>query len=219
MINSLFDRRFLSYICPAFLISMAVLDPGNISGDIALGQKTDFRLLWLLIVSGILCYEYQSLAIKVGVYSGKDLASLCKIYYPYRWCIFLWVMSEIALLAADTQEVLGTAIALNLMFGLNLYVGIIISLILAFVLMQFQTYKQRVFEGVFGVFIMIMGICFGINFLSEKHDYGEIALGFFPFMKLNDLSYGISLLGAVLMPQNLFLHSALVQTRKNEIET
>ena len=128
-------------------------------------------------------------------------------------------MSEIALLAADTQEVLGTAIALNLLLGTNLYVGIVISLILAFSLMQFQSYKQRVFEGVFGVFIMIMGICFAINFFREKHNYGEIMLGFFPFMKLSDLSYGVSLLGAVLMPQNLFLHSALVLTRKNEIQT
>lgn len=209
------DSQFFKYVGPAFLISMAILDPGNISGDIALGQMTGFRLLWLLVVAGVLCYQYQSIAIKLGVYTGKDLASLCKIYYTREWCVFLWIMSEIALLAADTQEVLGTAIALNIMFGLNLYTGIIVSLIIAFGLLQLQQYKQQLFEAVFGIFILVMASCFAFNFFSMKHSYTDIFLGLIPFMKISDLPYGVSLLGAVLMPQNLFLHSALVLTRKN----
>jgi len=212
------DKKFFKYVGPAFLISMAILDPGNISGDIALGQKTGFRLLWLLVVAGILCYEYQSIAIKLGVYTGKDLASLCKMYYTRSWCVFLWIMSEIALLAADTQEVLGTAIALNLLFGLNIYTGILFSLIAAFMLLQLQQYKQQLFEAVFGIFILVMGVCFTINFFSMDHSYSSILLGFLPFMKISDLPYGVSLLGAILMPQNLFLHSALVLTRKNNTE-
>ena len=214
-----FDKKFFRYVGPAFLISMAILDPGNISGDIALGQKTGFRLLWLLVVAGVLCYEYQSIAIKLGVYTGKDLASLCKIYYSRSWCVFLWAMSEIALLAADTQEVLGTAIALKLLFGINVYSGIVLSLIAAFGLLQLQQYKQQLFEAVFGVFILIMAVCFAINFFSMDHSYTDILIGLLPFMKISDLPYGVSMLGAVLMPQNLFLHSALVLTRKHITNT
>jgi len=207
--------EFWQFVGPALLISMGALDPGNISGDIAVGQKAGYRLLWLLVVTSILYYLYQSLAIKLGIYSGKDIASLCKLNYSTRWNVFLWLMAEIALLAADTQEVLGTAIALNLLFGLDIWIGVFISLLLAFgILHSHATYGQRYFEGIFGASIAIMAFCFFINFFKVDHSIGEIALGFLPFMKLQDLPFAISLLGAILMPQNLFLHSALVLTRK-----
>jgi NRAMP (natural resistance-associated macrophage protein)-like metal ion transporter len=210
-----FKSEFWQYMGPALLISMGCLDPGNISGDIAVGQKAGYRLTWLLVCTSVLYYLYQSLAIKLGIYSGKDIASLCKLNYSPRWNIFLWAMAEIALLAADTQEVLGTAIALNLLFGIDIWFGVVLSLVLAFaILHSHATYGQRYFEGIFGASISIMAFCFFVNFFKVDHSISEIALGFIPFMKVEDLPFAISLLGAILMPQNLFLHSALVLTRK-----
>lgn len=206
--------RLINYIGPAFLIAIACLDPGNLSGDIAVGQKTEFRLLWLLVISGILCYYYQSLALTVGVYSERDLSQLCRIYYPFRWNFSIWVMTEIALMASDTQEVLGTAISLKIIFGIDIFYGVLISLVLAFAMLYTQNKGQSFFEKIFAFFISIMGICFFCNFFVIDKNWPGIISGFVPTLKFNDFGYAISLLGAILMPQNLFLHSTLVNTRK-----
>ena len=205
--------RFLEFVGPAFLISMGALDPGNISGDVAVGQKAEYRLIWVLIVAAGLYYWYQSLCIQLGVYARKDIATLCKDTYSKKWNGFLWAMCEVALLAADTQEVLGSAIALQILFGFPPIVGIIASLIIAFAILHMQNKNQQKFEMFFGVCILVMAICFGINFLRTSHPLGEILQGFIPTVRIKDLPYAISLMGSILMPQNLFLHSALVLTR------
>ena len=209
----------MHYIGPAFLIAMACLDPGNLSGDIAVGQKTGYRLLWLLVVSGFLCYYYQSLALTVGTFSRKDISQLCKIYYPINWNISIWLMAEIALLASDTQEVLGTAISLKILFGIEIHYGVVISLILVFLMLYAQNKGQQFFEKIFAVFITIMGVCFFYNFFHIEKDWVGIAFGFIPRMQKNDLGYAISLLGSIIMPQNLFLHSTLVNTRKINVNS
>ena len=206
--------KLINYIGPAFLIAIACLDPGNLSGDIAVGQKTNFRLLWLLVISGILCYYYQSLALTVGVYSERDLSQLCRIYYPYRWNFSIWAMTEIALMASDTQEVLGTAISLKIVFGIEIFYGVLISLLLAFGMLYAQNKGQSFFEKIFAFFISIMGICFFCNFFVIEKNWPGIISGFIPQARFDDFGYAISLLGAILMPQNLFLHSTLVNTRK-----
>jgi NRAMP (natural resistance-associated macrophage protein)-like metal ion transporter len=204
----------MHYIGPAFLIAMACLDPGNLSGDIAVGQKTGYRLLWLLVVSSLLCYFYQYLALTLGTYSGKDISQLCRIHYSSNWSITLWLMTEIALLASDTQEVLGTAIALNILIGIDIFYGVLLSLVLVFIMLFAQNKGQQFFEKIFAFFISIMGICFFCNFFYMEKSWSGIAMGFIPKMHSNDWSYAISLVGAILMPQNLFLHSTLVNTRK-----
>lgn len=204
----------MNYVGPSFLIAIACLDPGNLSGDIAVGQKTDYRLLWLLILSGFFCYFYQSLALTLGTYSQSGISKLCRRYYPWKWSICLWVMAEIALMASDTQEVLGTAIALNVLFGIEIFWGVFLSLLLAFLMLFVQNLGQRTFEKLFAFFISIMSICFFVNFWIVPKRWGEMAWGFVPQLQRNDVGYGISLLGAILMPQNLFLHSNLVNTRK-----
>ena len=206
---------FWKFIGPAFLIAMGCVDPGNISGDIATGQMTSYRLIWLLVASSVLFYYYQRLAIHLGVHSGKDISVLCHQHYSFTWNVFLYLMAEIALLAADIQEVLGTAIALNILFGCAYWLGIMLALILAYLLLQIQTnYGMKVLQVIFMLFILIMVICFGINFAQLDHDYTQIALGFLPFMKISDLPYGISMLGSIIMPQSLFLHSSLVVESK-----
>ena len=206
--------KLMHYVGPAFLIAMACLDPGNLSGDIAVGQMTEFRLLWLLIISGILCYHYQSLALTVGVYSQRDLAQLCRLYYPFKWNVSIWAMTEIALLASDTQEVLGTAISLKILFNIEIFYGVFFSLLLVFLMLFLQNKGQSFFEKIFAMFIWIMGICFFCNFFVIEKDWAGIVRGFVPRIEIKDFSYGISLLGAILMPPNLFLHSSLVNTRK-----
>jgi NRAMP (natural resistance-associated macrophage protein)-like metal ion transporter len=207
-------QNMIYYIGPAFLIAMACLDPGNLSGDIAVGQKTNYRLLWLLIISGLLCYYFQSLALTIGVYTQKDLSQLCRIYYPFRWNFSIWLMTEVALMASDTQEVLGTAIALKIIFGIDIFYGVFVSLLLVFVMLFTQNKGQKFFEKIFALFISIMGICFFYNFFIIDKNWEEIFLGLIPSIQIQDFGYGISLLGAILMPQNLFLHSTLVNTRK-----
>lgn len=206
--------NIMKYIGPAFLIAMACLDPGNLSGDIAVGQKTNCRLLWLLIVSGVLCYYYQSLALTIGIYTQRDLSQLCKLYYPKRWSLSIWLMAEIALIASDTQEVLGIAISLKIFFGIELFWGVLVSLILVFAMLYTQNKGQNFFEKIFGVFILVMAVCFFTNFFVIEKDWLGIVWGFVPTVHPNDFGYAISLLGAILMPQNLFLHSTLVNTRK-----
>ena len=144
-------HNIIYYIGPAFLIAMACLDPGNLSGDIAVGQKTNFRLLWLLVISGLLCYYYQSLALTIGVYSQKDLSQLCKIYYPFRWNFSIWLMTEVALMASDTQEVLGTAIALKIILGIDIFYGVFVSLLLVFLMLYIQNKGQSFFEKIFAL--------------------------------------------------------------------
>ena len=211
------ESEFWRYIGPAFLIAMGCVDPGNISGDIATGQMTHYRLLWLLVASSVLFYFYQCLAIGLSVSTSKDIASLCHIHYPFKWCVFLYVMAEIAILAADTQEVLGTAIALKLLFGMDYTIGVILSLIIAYLILKVETnYGMKTLHFIFFGFILIMIVCFFINFITLKHDYVEILLGFVPFMRIADLPYGISMLGSIIMPQSLFLHSSLViETKKS----
>lgn len=208
------QSKFMKYVGPAFLIAMACLDPGNLSGDIAVGQKTDFRLLWLLIISGVLCYYYQSLALTVGIYTQRDLAQLCKIYYPKHWNLSIWLMTEVALIASDTQEVLGIAISLKILFGIEIFWGVFLSLILVFAMLFTQNKGQSFFEKIFAVFILVMAVCFFVNFFVIEKNWFAIASGFVPNVRVGDFGYAISLLGAILMPQNLFLHSTLVNTRK-----
>lgn len=210
---------FWKYIGPAFLIAMGCVDPGNISGDIATGQITRYRLLWLLVATSVLFYMYQSLCIHLGVHTGRDITYLCHTHYSFRWCVFLYVMAEIALLAADTQEVLGTAIAFNILFGIDYWVGIVFALLSAYLFLHFQNnYSVRFLHISFVAFILIMVFCFGFNFLQLPHSYSEIALGFFPFMKLGDLPYAISMMGSIIMPQSIFLHSALVAEARRKYE-
>jgi NRAMP (natural resistance-associated macrophage protein)-like metal ion transporter len=123
-------------------------------------------------------------------------------------------MVEIALMASDTQEVLGTAISLKILFGIDIFYGVFVSLLLVFVMLFLQNKGQSFFEKIFAVFISIMGVCFFCNFFVLDKDWPGIFQGFIPSLQTQDFSYGISLLGAILMPQNLFLHSTLVNTRK-----
>lgn len=215
MDSSCFRSDFWHYIGPAFLIAMGCIDPGNISGDIATGQMTNYRLLWLLVASSVLFYHYQNLAIQLSVHSGKDISFLCNKYYSFSWSVFLYIMAEIAILAADTQEVLGTAIALNIIFGMSYLSGIVFALILAYVLLEIQaTHGLKVLQIIFMGFILVMVICFGLIFSKLEHDYTAIFLGFLPFMKISDLPFGISMLGSIIMPQSLFLHSSLIANSK-----
>lgn len=126
--------EFMNYVGPGFLITIACLDPGNLSGDMAVGQLTRYRLTWILILSHILCYIYQSISLTIGCVSKRDISTLCRYSFSKRVHVTLWMMAELALIASDTQEVLGTAIALKILFGVPLIMGVLISIVLAFVL-------------------------------------------------------------------------------------
>ena len=202
------------YMGPAFLIIMGCLDPGNISGDIAMGQKTVYYLLWVLLLSSYLYLAFQYLAIFIGVETRKSISQLCRLNYSRNWNVFLWVMTELTLLASDTQELLGTAIALEILLGLNTLIGILVTSAMVVLFLQLEKRKYKLFEWFFMLCIGLMGVCFAIDFFKREQDEKSILWGFVPTINHNSLQYATSLIGAILMPQNLHLHSSLVANKR-----
>ncbi|EGR27023.1 Nramp family mn2+ fe2+ transporter, putative [Ichthyophthirius multifiliis] len=207
-------RELLSYLGPGLLVSVAYLDPGNLSGNIDAGVSSRYSLIWVLLLATILGYLFQIRSMMIGLATKKDMAKLCRIYYPPKISKFLWAMFEIAIIGADIQEVLGSAFALNILFGIKVWVGVLLTIFAAFLILLFA----KKLEILFGIMISIMAISFFVEFMVVKPNYLELLQGIFipsiPYESSFDPLVG--LIGAVLMPHNLFLHSSLVMDKKIE---
>ncbi|KAK4381267.1 Metal transporter Nramp5 [Sesamum angolense] len=209
-------RNFLSYVGPGFLVSLAYLDPGNLETDLQAGANHGYELLWVILIGLIFALIIQSLAANLGVSTGKHLSELCKAEYPIIVKYCLWVLAEVAVIAADIPEVIGTAFALNILFHIPVWVGVLCTGCSTLLLIGLQRYGVRKLELLIAILVFVMAACFFGELSYVKPPATEVIKGMF-IPKLSGKSAtgdAIALLGALVMPHNLFLHSALVLSRK-----
>nr|XP_023885798.1 metal transporter Nramp5-like [Quercus suber]POE69191.1 metal transporter nramp5 [Quercus suber] len=209
-------KKLLGYVGPGFLVSVAYLDPGNLETDLQAGADHKFELLWIVLVGLSFALTIQSRSANLGVASGKHLAEHCKAEYPTSVNYCLWILAEVAVIAADIPEVVGTAFALHILFKVPIWIGVLLAGLNTLLLLGLQRYGIRKLEGVIGLLVMVLGCCFFTVMVHAKPSAEEILTGMF-VPKLNGpraTSDAIALLGALIMPHNLFLHSALVISRK-----
>ncbi len=208
-------RKLFSFFGPAYLISVGYMDPGNWATDIAGGSQFGYTLIWVLLMSNLMALLLQSLSARLGIVWGKDLAQCNRETYPRTLNFILYLLAEIAIAACDLAEVLGMAIGLQLLFGLDLIWGVLISLFDTFLLLWLQRLGMRKMEMFIISMIAIIGMCFLVEMIFAQPDLGAIAGGFVPSIPNSAALYiAIGIIGATVMPHNLYLHSALVQTRK-----
>ncbi|OWK63210.1 Natural resistance-associated macrophage protein 1 [Lonchura striata] len=212
-------RKLWAFTGPGFLMSIAYLDPGNVESDLQSGALAGFKLLWVLLwatVLGLLC---QRLAIRLGVVTGKDLGEICYLYYPKVPRVLLWLMIEIAIIGSDMQEVIGTAIAFSLLSAgrIPLWGGVLITIVDTFFFLFLDKYGLRKLEAFFGLLITIMALTFGYEYVVVRPRQVEVLKGIFlpscPGCGRNELLQAMGIIGAIIMPHNIFLHSSLVKTR------
>lgn len=209
--------RFLLFAGPAFLVAVGYMDPGNWATDIAGGSKYGYSLIWVLLMSNIIALLLQSLSARLGIVRGRDLAQASRETYPAFVNYSLWVLAEIAIAACDLAEVLGMAIGLNLLFNLPLLAGVSLAVLDTFLILFLQSRGMRYMEALILGLVTLIGVSFFIELLYAKPDMGALAHGFIPSLKDNGALYiAIGIIGATVMPHNLYLHSSLVQTRRNK---
>lgn len=206
-------RRMFAFAGPAYLVSVGYMDPGNWATDLEGGARFGYQLVWVILMSNAMAVLLQTLAARMGIATGRDLAQACREAYPRPVARMLWLLCEIAIAACDLAEVLGTAIGINLLFHLPLVYGVIITGADTLVFLMIQSYGIRKIEAFILVLVATMGVCFGIEMIFAKPDWYETARGFIPHLSSGSLYIAIGILGATVMPHNLYMHSALVQTR------
>jgi manganese transport protein len=215
-----FWRKCFAFAGPGFLVAVGYMDPGNWATDLAGGAKFGYTLLSVILVSNFMAIVLQHLSLKLGIATGRDLAQACRDHYPRPVVWFQWVLCELAIAACDLAEVVGSAIALQLLFGIPLVWGCLITAADVMLVLLLQHRGFRYLEAVVIVLIVTIGTCFGVELLLAKPDIGAVFAGFVPSAEiLKDramLYVAIGILGATVMPHNLYLHSSIVQTRKYE---
>ncbi|KAH7663688.1 natural resistance-associated macrophage protein [Dioscorea alata] len=209
-------RKFLAHIGPGFLVSLAYLDPGNLETDLQAGADHKYELLWVILIGLVFALIIQSLAANLGVTTGRHLAELCKEEYPKIVKLCLWLLAEVAVIAADIPEVIGTAFALNILFHIPVWTGVLITGLSTLLLLGLQRYGIRKLELLISILVFVMAACYFGELSYVKPPAVEVLKGLFiPRLKGNGATGdAIALLGALVMPHNLFLHSALVLSRK-----
>ena len=207
-------RKIFSFLGPAYLISVGYMDPGNWATDLAGGSKFGYTLIWILLMSNLMALLLQGLSARLGIVRGRDLAQANREVYPRTVNFVLYILAEIAIAACDLAEVLGMAIGIQLLTGLPLVWGVSITVLDTFLLLFLQRLGMRKMEAFIITLVAVVAISFLIEIIFAKPDLGEVALGFIPHALSDEALYiGIGIIGATVMPHNLYLHSALVQTR------
>ena len=218
--NASFLRKLLAFSGPGFLVAVGYMDPGNWATDLAGGAKFGYSLLAVIMISNFMAILLQHLCIKLGVVTGRDLAQACRDHYPRPLVWFLWVLCEIAIAACDLAEVVGSAIALQLLFGIPLVWGCIITAMDVLIVLFLQNKGFRYIEALVFTLIITIGGCFAAELIFSKPSLTGILFGFVPGPRIvtnpGMLYVSIGILGATVMPHNLYLHSSVVQTRKFE---
>jgi manganese transport protein len=208
-------RRILSFFGPAYLVSVGYMDPGNWATDLAGGSQFGYKLIWVLLMSNLMALLLQSLSARLGIVRGRDLAQANRETYPKYVNYSLYVLAEIAIAATDLAEVLGMAIGIQLLTGMPLLWAVLITVLDTFLLLVLQRLGMRKMEAFIICLVAIIGVSFLVEIILAKPDLGEVAKGFVPSIPNNAALYiAIGIIGATVMPHNLYLHSALVQTRK-----
>ncbi|GAU22842.1 hypothetical protein TSUD_282090 [Trifolium subterraneum] len=209
-------RKFLPYVGPGFLVSLAYLDPGNMETDLQAGANHRYELLWIILIGLIFALIIQSLAANLGVTTGKHLSEVCKVEYPLFVKYCLWLLAEVAVIAADIPEVIGTAFALNILFHIPLWAGVLLTGCSTLLLLSLQRFGVRKLELLITILVFVMAGCFFAEMSYVNPPASDVLKGMFVPKLSGEGTVGdaIALLGALIMPHNLFLHSALVLSRK-----
>jgi len=210
-------RRFLAFLGPGYMVSVGYMDPGNWATDLAGGSQFGYTLLCVILLSNVMAIVLQALAARLGIATGRDLAQACRDHYPRPVNFVLWVICEIAIIACDLAEVIGTAIALNLLFGIPLVMGAIITAIDVFLVLYLMRHGFRALEAFIIAMLLVIFACFGIQIALAAPPVMEVLGGFIPRAEVVTnpaaLYIAIGIIGATVMPHNLYLHSSIVQTR------
>jgi manganese transport protein len=213
-------RKLLAFAGPGYLVAVGYMDPGNWATDLAGGSRFGYTLLTVILMSNLMAVLLQGLASKLGIVTGRDLAQACRDHYSPGVNFALWVLCEIAIAACDLAEVIGTAIALNLLFGIPLAWGVAITALDVLVVLYLQNKGFRLLEALVITLVATVGLCFLFEIIISRPDAGAVARGFIPdpeILRNPEMLYiAIGILGATVMPHNLYLHSSVVQTRKYE---
>lgn len=211
-------RRFLIIAGPGYMVSVGYMDPGNWATDLAGGAKFGYRLLWIILLSNLMAILLQTLCARLGLVTGRDLAQSCRDYYKKPVSIVLWLLCEIAIVACDLAEVIGAAVALNLLLGVPLVWGVVITALDVLAILGLMHFGFRKLEAIVLALVGTVALCFAIDIFLAKPDWGSVAVGLFhPTMPNADALYiSLGILGATVMPHNLYLHSSIVQTRAHD---
>src|SRR5436189_4330951 len=219
-VTASFWRKLMAFSGPGFLVAVGYMDPGNWATDLAGGAQFGYSLLAVIMISNLMAILLQHLCIKLGVATGRDLAQACRDHYSTPTVWFLWVICELAIAACDLAEVVGSAIGLQLLFGIPLVWGCIITASDVLLVLYLQTKGFRYVEAIVITLIAIIGGCFAAELIFSQPSSTGILLGFIPHPGIvanqGMLYVSIGILGATVMPHNLYLHSSIVQTRKFE---
>ncbi|HEV7339679.1 MAG TPA: Nramp family divalent metal transporter [Bosea sp. (in: a-proteobacteria)] len=210
-------RRAAAFVGPGYLVAVGYMDPGNWATSLAGGSKFGYTLLVVALVSNIMAIVLQSLCARLAIASGRDLAQACRDAYPKPVSFVLWLLAEIAIIATDIAEVIGTAIGLNLIFGIPLELGVIITALDVFLILYLQKLGFRWVEALVITLLGVITLCFAIQIALADPDWGQVVRGFAPTTEIvrnpEMLYLALGILGATVMPHNLYLHSGIVQTR------
>src|SRR5690242_4609162 len=210
-------RKILAFAGPGYLVAVGYMDPGNWATDLGGGSKFGYTLLSVILISNLMAMFLQALSAKLGIASGQDLAQACREHYSPRASIFLWILCEIAIAACDLAEVLGSAVALKLLFGLPLLAGVLITALDVLIVLALQGRGFRLIEAFVVTLIATIAACFAYEIFFAQPLWREAAQGLIPraeILRNREMLYiAIGILGATVMPHNLYLHSSIVQTR------
>jgi manganese transport protein len=213
-------RRFLAFVGPGAMVAVGYMDPGNWATNIAGGSKFAYALLSVILISNLMAILLQTLAVRLGLATGRDLAQACRDAYPRPVSLFLWFLAEIAIAATDLAELIGSAIALNLLFGIPLLLGLCLTAFDVLILLALQGKGFRYIEAFIIALIATVAVCFAIELFLSKPNWNAAVAGYVPTLEIlrnpQMLYIAIGILGATVMPHNLYLHSSIVQTRKIE---
>src|SRR5712671_3028033 len=215
-----FWRKMIAFAGPGFLVAVGYMDPGNWATDLAAGSKYNYSLLSVIMISNLMAILLQSLAVKLGVVTERDLAQACRDHYSKPVGFLLWIGCEIAISACDLAEVIGTAIALNLLFAIPIAYGVVITSLDVLLVLYLQNKGFRLLEALVIALIATVGACFLFEIILSKPPFADVMRGFVPTIEIfknpSMLYVAVGILGATVMPHNLYLHSSIVQTRQYE---
>ncbi len=210
-------RRAAAFVGPGYLVAVGYMDPGNWATSLAGGSRFGYALLVVALVSNIMAIVLQSLCARLAIASGRDLAQACRDAFPRPVAFVLWLLAEVAIIATDIAEVIGTAIGLNLIFGLPLEIGVIVTALDVFLILYLQKLGFRWVEALIIALLGVIAVCFAVQIALANPDWGGVIRGFAPTTDIvtnPDMLYlALGILGATVMPHNLYLHSGIVQTR------
>lgn len=213
-----FWHKLVSFLGPGYLVAVGYMDPGNWATSLAGGSKFGYALLTVALLSNLMAILLQALCIRLGIGAGRDLAQACRDAFPAAVSRPLWLLAEVAICATDLAEVIGTAIGLNLLFGIPLEIGVLITALDVFIILWLQNLGFRYVESFIVTLLGVIAICFGVQIAMANPDWAAVIKGFAPTTQVvanTDMLYlALGILGATVMPHNLYLHSGVVQTRR-----